>query len=293
VTSSEVAVRAAGGIVVRGKPPAVDIALVHRPSYDDWSLPKGKEEPGEESWRTALREVREETGVLCHIVGHAGVKRYEVPAGTKEVDYFLMRPHRITARTHTDEVDDLRWVPWVEASHLLTYELDRTLLTEVDLDTATTATTLHLIRHAAAGSRSRWEGPDDQRPLSAKGLREADDLANALAGVGVTRVLSSPYLRCVQTVEPLATALGTRVEPSPDLVEGSGPDAVTRLLEDVAGTTSILCSHGDVIPEALDQLLDQGVRFQDPPDQCRKGSTWCIVHDGAAFTEALYFPPPT
>jgi 8-oxo-dGTP diphosphatase len=293
VTSSEIAVRAAGGIVLRGKPPSVDIALVHRPSYDDWSLPKGKQEPGEDNRGAALREVREETGILCRIVGHAGAKRYEVSAGTKEVEYFLMRPHRITARTHPEEVDEFRWVPWAEAPSLLTYDLDQALLMEVDLSAATTASSLHLIRHAAAGSRDRWEGPDERRPLSSKGLRQADDLAGALAGIGVTRVLSSPYLRCVQTLEPLATVLGTPVEPHPDLAEGSGPGAVARLLAAVAGTTTAVCSHGDVIPEALEQLQGRGVKFQGPAGQCRKGSTWSIVHDGSRFTEALYFPPPT
>ncbi len=292
MTVSDVAVRAAGGIVVRRDTAGVEIALVHRPSYDDWSLPKGKEEPGEEPRLTALREVGEETGVLCHIVGHAGTKRYEVAAGTKQVEYFLMRPHRITARTHVEEVDDLKWVPWSEAHDVLTYELDRGLLDEVDVDAAMVATSLHLIRHAAAGNRDRWEGPDEERPLSAKGFRQADHLAASLAGVGITRVLSSPALRCVQTVEPLAAALGVEVEPFPELAEGSSPVAVAGLLTDVAGLDAALCSHGDVIPEALEYLSAGGVRFRDRADQCRKGSTWSILHDGSRFSEAIYFPPP-
>lgn len=292
MTSADVAVRAAGGIVVRGRKSDAEIALVHRPSYDDWSLPKGKEEAGEEPAVTALREVREETGVLCHITGHAGVKQYEVTAGTKQVEYFLMRPHRIDERTHTDEVDRLRWVPWAEAPRLLTYDLDRTLLEEVDLDLATAATTVHLIRHAAAGNRDRWEGPDDRRPLSSKGFRQSEALAVALAGTGVMRVLSSPYLRCTQTVEPLAAALGVEVEPRRELAEGSRPDAVSGLLTELGGTEAALCSHGDVIPDALESLQGRGMRLLEPTDQCRKGSTWSIVHDGSRFTEAMYCPPP-
>lgn len=293
MTSPDVAVRAAGGIVVRGASDAVEIALVHRPSYDDWSLPKGKEEPGEEPHHTALREVGEETGVLCHIVGHAGVKRYQVSAGMKEVEYFLMRPHRIVERTHTDEVDDVRWAPWAEAPAILTYDLDRSLLGEVDIGRAAAASSLHLIRHAAAGDRHRWDGSDEIRPLSAKGSRQADGLAGALAGTGISRVLSSPYLRCTETVEPLAAALGVEVESHADLAEGSHPEAIARLLAEVGGTSIVVCSHGDVIPDALAHLQDQGVRFLDPAQQCRKGSTWSVVHDGSRFTEARYFPPPT
>ncbi len=139
-----------------------------------------------------------------------------------------------------------------------------------------------LVRHAEAGDRDRWEGPDEERPLTAEGQAQAQGLTEALAGYDVGRVLSSPYLRCTQTVEPLAAARGLTVEPTDDLAEGEGPAALAlvRSLLDQTGDT-VLCSHGDVVDEVLDGL---GV-VRD--DITRKGATWVL---GAGAARAL--PPP-
>ena len=112
-----------------------------------------------------------------------------------------------------------------------------------------------LVRHAEAGDRDRWEGPDEERPVSAEGRQQAEALTGTLAAYEITRVLSSPYLRCMQTVEPLAAARGIPVEPSDDLAEGWGSVALERvrsLLEGDAHT--VLCTHGDVVEEVLDGL---------------------------------------
>ena len=115
-------VRAAGGIVVEdGR-----VLLVHRPKYDDWSLPKGKLEPGESWEQAALREVEEETGVACELGAHAGTTRYEVDGLPKEVRYYLMTP--VGEARPQNEVDEVRWVPFAEAAALLTHERDRAVL---------------------------------------------------------------------------------------------------------------------------------------------------------------------
>ena len=139
-----------------------------------------------------------------------------------------------------------------------------------------------LVRHADAGDRDRWEGPDEERPLSPEGWQQAEALVEALAGYGVGRVLSSPYLRCTQTVEPLAAASGLPVEPSVDLAEGSGRVALRRvrsLLE--GGGDIVLSTHGDVVEEVLDGL---GVTRSQ---ETEKGATW-VLEPG----EARCLPPP-
>jgi 8-oxo-dGTP diphosphatase len=139
-----------------------------------------------------------------------------------------------------------------------------------------------LVRHAKAGNREKWEGPDDLRPLTKKGEAQAEALVADLAGFDVVRVLSSPYLRCSQTVAPLAAARGLAVEPSDDLAEGEGGAgiALVRSLLDEPGFTA-LCTHGDVVEEVLDALA---VRRDDETD---KGATW-VLGDG----EARCLPAP-
>lgn len=138
-----------------------------------------------------------------------------------------------------------------------------------------------LVRHAEAGDRDRWEGPDEERPVSAEGRRQAEALVEALAGFAVGRVLSSPYLRCTQTVEPLAGARGLPVEPSDDLAEGAGRVALRRVRSLLDGSATVLCTHGDVVEEVLDGL---GVRRSA---ETEKGATW-VLGPG----EARCLPPP-
>ncbi len=127
-----------------------------------------------------------------------------------------------------------------------------------------------LVRHAEAGDRDRWEGPDEERPLTAEGQAQAQGLTEALAGYDVGRVLSSPYLRCTQTVEPLAAAHGLPVEASDELAEGSGRVALRRVRSLLQGPDTVLCTHGDVVEEVLDGL---GVRRSQ---ETEKGATWVL-----------------
>jgi 8-oxo-dGTP diphosphatase len=138
-----------------------------------------------------------------------------------------------------------------------------------------------LVRHAKAGDREKWEAPDDLRPLTAKGEAQAEALVDLLAGYEIDRVLSSPYLRCTQTVAPLAAARGLAVEPCDDLAEGEGHAGIglARGLLREPGFT-VLCSHGDVVEEVLDAL---GVRREQ---FTRKGATWVLEEAGARHHDA-------
>lgn len=156
---------------------------------------------------------------------------------------------------------------------------------------------LYLVRHAHAGSRHKWDGPDELRPLSRKGRGRAEEIGELLAGCGVERVLSSPLVRCVQSVEPLAARIGTEVERSDPLREGASLAESIGLVEELAaaGTTAVLCSHGDVIPEVLTALARRGARL-DRDGALPKGSIWVLDVAGGVVTDARYAgsgPPPS
>jgi 8-oxo-dGTP diphosphatase len=148
-----------------------------------------------------------------------------------------------------------------------------------------------LIRHAHAGSRSEWAGPDAERGLSDRGRKQATRLVNALREFEVDRILSSPYLRCIDTVVPLAEARDLKVEAVDILAEGSGPEAV-HLVRSLANDNVALCTHGDVIPEILIALADEDRLDLGPRPRQAKGSVWVLETSKGRFNRALYLPPP-
>ena len=150
----------------------------------------------------------------------------------------------------------------------------------------------YLVRHAHAGSRSAWDGDDLDRPLSPKGRRQATGLAEQLADHRIARVVSSPFARCTETVEPVADHAGVSVERDGALAEGAEPDAVVELLAAGAEDGVVACSHGDVIPKVLRLLLAQGLET-DAGALSQKGSLWILDHDGRRFTRGTYHPPTT
>jgi broad specificity phosphatase PhoE len=154
--------------------------------------------------------------------------------------------------------------------------------------------TVHLVRHAKAGDRERWNAPDDLRPLSSAGLRQAEGLVALLAPARPARILSSPSARCVQTVEPLAHFLGMPVELSAALAEGTGAGPTMKLVAAAGGTEKVvLCTHGDVILEILEQLLAHGVDLGSDEPPLKKGSTWALeVGPRGTVRSATYLPPP-
>ena len=153
--------------------------------------------------------------------------------------------------------------------------------------------TLFLVRHASAGSRATWSGDDRVRPLDDEGRLTAIDLAVSLGDRGVERLLSSPYLRCRQTLEPLGARLRLPVVDEPTLAEGSGAAQAVDLLHDLAraGTTAALCTHGDLIPTVIRQLLRDGISIVGERGS-DKGSTWVLDTRGSDLVRASYFRRP-
>jgi 8-oxo-dGTP diphosphatase len=151
--------------------------------------------------------------------------------------------------------------------------------------------TVYVVRHARAGSRSAWKGADDLRPLTKAGRRQAEALVEPLAGEGVTRIVSSPYVRCRQTVEPLAQLLRLPVDLSDALTEGAPLAEELRLIEKVGDEQSVLCTHGDMIGALLDHLRERQVPVVG--DSYEKGSTWALDVHAGTIVGARYFAPPT
>ncbi|MQA09227.1 MAG: NUDIX domain-containing protein [Pseudonocardiaceae bacterium] len=243
----------------------VEVALVHRPRYDDWSLPKGKLDAGETSAAAATREAREETGFRAILGRKLGQVSYSVPAsGThslpKTVQYFSARALEGTFRPN-DEVDELCWIEPDRARARVSYPHDSDIIAEFAAQPADSRTVL-LVRHAKAGKRQDWSGDDDLRPLSAAGMEQAAALRTLLPLFGPDKVFSAPRLRCVQTVQGVAEDLGITVQTEPLLAEDSywkdSRGALGRLQEIVDGSgTPVVCSQGGVIPDLVTGLAER------------------------------------
>ena len=150
---------------------------------------------------------------------------------------------------------------------------------------------VYVVRHAKAGDRADWKADDRQRPLTKSGVRQAEALAELLENEPIDKVLSSPFVRCVQTVQPLATKRKLPVEPRKDLEEGSGGESIVRLVQEFKGRNVVLCTHGDLVEELLEQLIQKGLV---PRSRARmeKGSTWVLEENAGTISGARYLPAP-
>jgi phosphohistidine phosphatase SixA len=150
--------------------------------------------------------------------------------------------------------------------------------------------TVYIVRHGKAGSRSSWTQPDDLRPLTKVGRRQAEAIADVLSDNGIQRILSSSYVRCRQTVEPLAERLRLPVDLSDALEEGAPLFEVLALLDKVGDDTAVLCTHGDVVGELLEHCASHGVDVDIR--LLAKGSIWVLESEAGAVIDARYVPPP-
>jgi 8-oxo-dGTP diphosphatase len=280
-------IRSAGGVVWRDAE-GVDcrIAVVHRDRYDDWSLPKGKLRDGEHPLAAAVREVREETGVLAVPQVRLPGSRYLTgePDAEKTVDFWSMQALSVAEFSATDEVSEVRWLAPGDADHLLTYAHDRGVVAAFAALPPVTGVAV-LVRHGHAGSREEWSGPDEVRPLDEDGRREAAELAPVLATFRPARVYSAPLLRCVDTVAPV----GRPVEDDAIFAETTeaAPDAVADHLRALVADRGrvVVSSQGGVIPEAVAALRPRNAsaeaNFYTP-----KGAGWVLCFAGADLIAA-------
>ena len=151
--------------------------------------------------------------------------------------------------------------------------------------------TIYLVRHAHAGSRSDWRGPDVERPLSLQGKEQARAVTRFMADRPVDRIVSGPAVRCQQTVAHLARKRGLEVEIASVLDEGAAVDDVLELLAKVSGSDVVLCSHGDVLPALLDALAARGVSVEGGLN-LRKGAIAVLDEGRGLVTKAVVVGRP-
>ncbi|GII93278.1 NUDIX hydrolase [Sinosporangium siamense] len=276
--------RAAGAVIWRGDPGDPEVALVHRPRYDDWTFPKGKVKPGEHVVAAALREVAEETGIAVRLGRPLTPVHYLKGPRLKRVDYWVARP--ILDGTGSgggfepgDEVDDIVWLPLREAARRLTYEWDPGLLREMTSAPLIT-TPFVLLRHATAGTRAEWHQEDSLRPLDSNGRHQAEIIADALTGFLPLSLVSSPTMRCVQTLQPYARRHELEIHLDDLLLEecydrARTLDRVLNLFD--TGTPAVVCGHGKVLPDLIGGLAErrQGGNVNDT--ELAKGA-FAVLH---------------
>ncbi len=266
-------VEAAGGALWRPAGDGFELGLVHRPRYDDWSLPKGKAERGEHLLSTALREVAEETGAAATPGRPLGRTRYVVDGQRKRVTYWAMRYESGTF-TPSLEVDRFAWVMPDEALALLQPGHDRPIVAELLRDPRPTRAAV-VVRHASAGSRKRWPGPDAERPLDKRGRRQAAGLVPLLQAYSATRAVSADVRRCEHTLEPWADAAGVPIECEPLLSEhgyADSPRAADRRFTALVRESgpAAFCTQRGLLPDLLEHAC-HALGHDVPVGPVRKG----------------------
>jgi 8-oxo-(d)GTP phosphatase len=281
-----VPLRSAGGVVARPHPEdgiahgiahGIEVALVHRPRFDDWSLPKGKLKRHEHPLAAAVREVREETGVQALVGARLPTVGYDVWAGDelreKVVDYWAMTVTGAVEWRAGREVDEVTWLPVDQALKELTYPHDRRVL-RAFTELPTLGRPILLLRHASAGERSQSTDADQARPLDDVGRAQAAALADILPLFGPTTLISAEPARCQETLAPLAQALDLVVRLDSRFNEGTSPAAAAELLRELADPAGavVVCSQGGLIPDTVGKLNGQAAgRYRTA-----KGEGWAL-----------------
>jgi 8-oxo-dGTP pyrophosphatase MutT (NUDIX family)/phosphohistidine phosphatase SixA len=260
--SNPATVIAAGGVVWRERRGTRQVLLVHRPRYDDWSLPKGKLNAHEHVLLGARREIEEETGLQVVLGPPLGVQRYPIRknGGTaqKLVHYWSAIPVDGSEFEPNDEVDQISWLPIDKARSKLSYPRDVDILGALDHAVPVVATVV-VVRHAEALKRKDWDGKDTLRPLTSDGTAVAQRMTGVLAALGANRIISSDAERCAATVAPYAASLGRHIHLWPEISErgyDADPDGMRGLAARVwkPGKVTVVCSHRPVLPALAREL---------------------------------------
>lgn len=253
---------AAGAVVLRTDDTGGnEVLVIHRDGYDDWTLPKGHLEPGEQLPVAAVREVGEETGTMIRLGASLPVSRYPVEGRPKEVHWWVGFPTGETTEPTDDEADVVTWLPVDEARQRLTFETDRDLVSRA-LELSSLIPFL-VVRHCKALSRSDWKHEDSRRPLTKRGRAQAEQLIPLLAAYGVVDVASSAAVRCADSLVPYARKHRLRIDRYESLTEEAAtehPIAATETLRDLAtaavqsGRPAAVCGHRPVLPMMLEAI---------------------------------------
>ena len=292
-------VRAAGGVLWRHDASDPEVALVHRPKYDDWSLPKGKAKAGEHLLVTALREVTEETGYRPRIGPYLTKVRYRVTAGghcsNKTVNYWSMRCAGGSFLA-SDEVDEMQWLPLGEAWRRVSIASDRAVL-DAFRGTPRDTEPLLLVRHGATVATSRRpKGRPRERRLNHSGRGQAVSLVPVLENLGVTDLLSADVPACVDMLAPFAATTGLVVRRVAQLTRsgfaGNESDVADRVRADAACSQALVVCGGQRVITGLLDALGHGSSVRPPRESgVTKGGWWLLHHrDGAVSAYERHEP---
>jgi len=275
-------IRAAGALLWREtQERTIEIALIHRPRYDDWTLPKGKIEEGETALQCAYRELVEETGIKASFTRQLGSIDYVENGEGKRVIFWAAHcALNVSTFIANEEVDQLRWLPCEEAMELSTYQSDREMIANFQSQEQRTDT-LIILRHTKALERGDWDEPDSQRTLNEVGFDQAQLLIKHLEPFAIDEVYTSDYTRCMQTVTPLAHTRGLSITAVPSLNEQIFEEDPSRAVAFANALKQdekniLICSHNPVIPTMLRGILNTKLKNKDLI-KLEPGDAW-IVH---------------
>ena len=275
-------VLAAGAIVWRrNDSDELEVALIHRPKYDDWSFPKGKLEENEIAIACAFREVMEETGFSIVMGPYIGELNYLTHGINKNVQYWSARFISAIGQPQPSEVDVVKWFSISEAEVKLSRPDDISILKtfmNFDLDT----NVLVLLRHTKALDRNEWIGDDGDRPLIQLGQLQAKRLLSTMQVYGIEEIHSSAAVRCYETVTPIARSLNLNLIFAEDLSEyvyAKNPDKPLKYIRKLLNLHSnvIACSHNPILPEIMANLVEKsGVETTNT--KLEPGDAWIVHH---------------
>lgn len=274
---------AAGGVVWRRDIEGdVEVLLVHRPRYGDWSLPKGKVEEGEALISCAYREILEETGLNIKLGPYVGSVEYYVPDGLKHVAYWsasLIEDH--SSFHANEEVDQLIWLDVESAAFRVTRDSDRYIL-ERFVATPFDSSALIMLRHAKALERTEWQGEDEDRPLQLVGQLQAKRMLSLYQVFGIEEIHTSDAVRCLDTIAQMAKAL--QITPtitnavSEYTYKKNKEKAIDYAKELIKKNKQVvLCSHNPVLPRMMEKLTKK-IDFEYPDNKLLPGEAWVLFH---------------
>jgi len=291
-------IRAAGAVLWRRlSDELLQIALIHRPRYDDWSFPKGKAEEGESDISCAYREVLEETGYETLFGPELGDIKYEVEGVAKKVKYWsaqaIGNPSNIMDQ---NEVDQLIWVTLDDAKKKLTLDSDKKILKNFESFGADTYP-LILLRHAKAVAREEWESDDGDRPLAHIGQMQAKRFLSQLLPFAISEIYTSDAVRCYESIEPIARSLSLNPIFSPTLSEyayGKDKKSWSPLIKEILenDSSTLVCSHNPVIPEIVKKLIGKK-NFKELDHDLLPGESWVLHHRDGEIVAIDWISAPT
>jgi 8-oxo-dGTP diphosphatase len=290
-------INGAGVILWREQLPlSLEVAIIHRPKYDDWTFPKGGVEIGENSIQAAFRECQEETGMAPILGPYIGAVTYQEEGKKKSVEYWMGKEKSTKDSFQVNaEVDQIQWMSAKEARHFLTYDSDREILARF-MKLERHVSTLVFLRHAKAVKREDWLGEDSDRPLAHIGQLQASKLSALFRPFGIEQIHSSDAQRCLATAQPIAEGLRIESSLTPKLSEDVFEKNDTVAIEYIEqllkfNMNTIVCSHNPMFNEMLLAFENARDFFKHLP-KLSPADSWIVHHSGNRIIAIDALPAP-